>query len=76
MIIKTISITYNRKFNLGDYNSAEIGCSLWADLDIEDVVQNAFSELFDLAKTTVKEQALPIVKRDRQVAAGIVQREE
>jgi hypothetical protein len=31
--IKTISATYERKVNLGDYNSVHIGMTLWAELD-------------------------------------------
>lgn len=34
--IKTISATYERKVNLGDYNSAHIGMTVWADLDESD----------------------------------------
>ena len=33
MRINTVSVTYGRKINLGDYNSCEIGLSIWADLD-------------------------------------------
>ncbi len=30
--IKTVSVTYGRKANLGDYNSADVECSVWADV--------------------------------------------
>ena len=33
MRIKTIAVNYERKFNLGDYNSVTLGCSLWATID-------------------------------------------
>lgn len=33
MKLTTISATYDRKLNLGDYNSAHIGMTLWADLE-------------------------------------------
>lgn len=33
MELKTISTTYGRKLNLGDYNSIHIEMSLWADLE-------------------------------------------
>ena len=33
MKLKTISVTYGRKLNLGDYNSAHSEVSLWADLE-------------------------------------------
>lgn len=33
MIIKTIAISYERKFNLQEFNSVTIGCTLWAQID-------------------------------------------
>jgi len=33
MLIKTIAISYERKFNLQDFNSVTIGCTLWAQID-------------------------------------------
>ncbi|MEG4286272.1 hypothetical protein QUB68_24385 [Microcoleus sp. A006_D1] len=33
MIIKTIAVSYERKFNLQDFNSVTIGCTLWAQID-------------------------------------------
>lgn len=36
MRLKTISATYDRKLNLGDYNSAHISISLWADVELGD----------------------------------------
>jgi hypothetical protein len=36
MKIKTISVSYSRKFNLGDYNSLGLEVTYWADLDESD----------------------------------------
>lgn len=36
MKVKTVSVTYDRKFNLGDYNSASVGVTLWADVEGDD----------------------------------------
>ena len=33
MYIKTISASYERKVNLGDFSSMTVGASTWADLD-------------------------------------------
>jgi hypothetical protein len=33
MIIKTIAVNYERKFNLQEFNSVTIGCTLWAQID-------------------------------------------
>jgi len=72
--IKTVSVTYSRKFNLGDYNSAEIGVSLWADLEDYASERDALADLFERAKSAVREQAVPIVKRDQNIAAEVTRK--
>ncbi|MBD2440600.1 hypothetical protein [Nostoc sp. FACHB-110] len=62
MEIKTISVTYQRKFNLGDYESVEIGCSLWGQIDPEEDAEGATKFLFEQAKASVKKAALPVIK--------------
>jgi hypothetical protein len=62
MEIKTISVTYQRKFNLGDYESLEIGCSLWGQIDPEEDPEGATQFLFQQAKESVKQAALPLLK--------------
>jgi hypothetical protein len=32
MIVKTIGVSYTRKFNLGGYEHVELSCSMWARL--------------------------------------------
>jgi hypothetical protein len=62
MKIKTISITYERKFNLGDYNSATCGCTAWADVDTEqELVADALDALRIICSESVKEQATPLL---------------
>src|SRR3990172_4714136 len=61
--IKTVSITYERKLNMGDYNSATIGCTLWADLDPEDDLDLEMKQLWAMAKENVRVQALPLVSK-------------
>ena len=63
MKLKTVSITYGRKFNLGDYNSATIDCSLWAELDEEEDEAAAMNALWEMAKNNVKAQAVPLVTK-------------
>ena len=59
MKIGTVSINYSRKFNLGNYESLEVGCSLWAQVeDASGVVQF----LYHQAKAAVKEAAMPVIK--------------
>ena len=73
MNVKTISVTYERKFNLGDYNGAAIGVSLWADIsDAED--ENAcLADLFTEAKVAVKTQALPLLKEQKRIVAQVIE---
>ena len=63
MQVKTVSITYGRKFNLQDFNSAHIEVSTWADLDEGDDPQEVTARLFSEAKEAVKEQAMPLVRK-------------
>lgn len=60
MQIKTIAFSYERKLNLGNYESATIEFSAWADLDpAEDPVAMAH-ELEGYVKEQVREQAQPL----------------
>jgi hypothetical protein len=62
MEIKTISVTYTRKFNLGDYESLELSCSLWGQIDKEEDAEGATQFLFQQAKASLKEAALPVIQ--------------
>ncbi|MBD2302589.1 MULTISPECIES: hypothetical protein [Nostocales] len=62
MEIKTISVTYHRKFNLGDFESVEVGCSLWGQIDPEEDADGATQFLFEQAKESVKKAAMPLIK--------------
>lgn len=62
MQVKTVSVTYGRKLNLGDYNSADISITIWADVKEDEDPQAALDGLFTQAKSTVKEQAMPLIK--------------
>jgi len=63
MQLKNVSVTYGRKVNLGDYNSATIDCTLLADLDEGENEADAMTALWEMAKNNVKAQALPLVKK-------------
>lgn len=62
MVVKTISTKYERKFNLGEYESAGLEVSTWADIDPEQDPAQAITELQELCKSQVRKQALPILK--------------
>lgn len=57
MTVKAVSITYERKFNLGDYNSVHIGVTLSADLDD--------SEDFMASARQLQADARELVKAER-----------
>lgn len=75
MKLKTIAVHYERKLNLGDYNSAAIGIDLWADLDEGEDATDATATLFAEAKAQVKAQLLPLVGKQeaqqREIFLGL-----
>lgn len=56
MKLKTISVTYERKMNLGDYNSAHVGMTLWADLEEGDSEVKASAALREMARNNVMQE--------------------
>ncbi|MBN3957383.1 hypothetical protein [Nostoc sp. NMS8] len=62
MKIGTVSISYSRKFNLGNYESIELGCSLWAQVEDEKDADGVVQFLYYQAKAAVKEAAMPVIK--------------
>ena len=61
--VKTVSVTYDRKHNLGDYSSANIGCTIWADVSDDQNLDTAMHALWDMAKANVKAQLLPLTSK-------------
>jgi hypothetical protein len=62
-VVKTVSVTYGRKFNLGDYNSATVDCTIWADVAPDEDLNQAMQDLWSMAKENVKSQSMPIVSK-------------
>jgi hypothetical protein len=62
MKIGTVSISYSRKFNLGNYESLELGCSLWAQVEEEEDAEGVVQFLYHQAKASVKSAAIPVIK--------------
>lgn len=56
-IIKTVSVTYERKINLGDFNSAHIGLTVWADIESGDDVDATMRALWEMTTANVKAKA-------------------
>ncbi len=66
--IKTVSVHYERKVSTGQFESATVGVTLWADLDADESETAAMSDLWTMAKSNVKAQLLPLKgKTDAQV---------
>ena len=59
--VKTVSVNYERKINTGDYSSATIGCTIWADVREEEDLSDVMRALWEMAKTNVKAQVAPLV---------------
>ena len=55
--VKTVSVTYDRKINLGDYNSATVGITVWADIDEGEDLDAAMRALWTMATDNVKAKA-------------------
>jgi len=56
MKITTIAFSYNRKFNLGNYNSVDLGCSLWAQIDPEEDEETCIMILRDKCRENVRDE--------------------
>jgi len=52
--VKTVSVTYDRKINLGDYNSAAVGITIWADVEEGEDLDAAMRALWSMATDNVK----------------------
>lgn len=75
MRVKTVSISYSRKFNLGQYNSADISVAYWATVEPEEDPLEVTTRLMDAAKDEVKAHAAPLFKKNGNgyAATDIVQ---
>ncbi len=62
MQVNTVGVEYRRKFNLGNYESLELGITLYSKVDPDEDSEGVAQLLWEQAKASVKEQALPILK--------------
>jgi hypothetical protein len=56
MKLTAISATYGRKINLGDYNSAHVEMTLWADLEENDDPAASAEALRQMARNNVMQE--------------------
>jgi len=66
--IKTISVMYERKFNLGNYEQLHIGMTAWADVHDETTHDEVQAEVWAWVKEAVKNQALPVIQATKPVS--------
>ena len=72
MRVKSVSVTYSRKINLGDFNSAEASATVWVQLEpYEQIGENldfAMRDMWQMLENNVKQKLAPLAKpRDETV---------
>ncbi len=58
----SVGITYTQKFNLGNYESLELGINLYAKVDADEEAESVTEFLLKQAEYIVKAQAAPVLK--------------
>ncbi len=71
MQLKTISVTYGRKLNTGDYSSATCEVSLWADLEVGDDEAAAADALRAMARNQVMLELARVEQRLQAKVEGV-----
>lgn len=66
MNVTTVSITVKRKFNLGNYESVELGATVWADIEPADNLSDCTKALWAMASENIKAQAMPLLAKDAE----------
>jgi hypothetical protein len=72
--IKTVMVTYGRKFNLalvghGDFESAHIEVTLWADVEDDDDVNKGLETLRQTARDHVRSEFFRLLPKQEEPAA-------
>jgi len=60
--VKTVSVTFERKHNMGNYESATFACTMWADLREDADLATAMNQLWTAVKENVRVQGYPLTK--------------
>ena len=59
MQLEKVTVSFKRKKNLGDYESADASCMLTAFVELEDDKADVMRALWDMAKANVKAALAP-----------------
>ncbi len=70
MKITTITVTYGRKINLGNYNNANLEVTLGADLEENDDLRLQMEILWETAKESVKAQVAHLIEASKPKEKG------
>ncbi|MEG4197370.1 hypothetical protein [Microcoleus sp. Pol12A5] len=68
MNIRTIAVSYTRKFNLGGFNSVDLSCSLWAQIDPEEDEDCCIEILQNKAREAVRSEYHKVTSNHKAVA--------
>lgn len=63
MYIKTIAVSYARKFNLGDFNSADLSCAMWASIAEGEDEDTCTMLLQDKCREAVREEYRKVIQK-------------
>ena len=67
MRIEKVTLKYERKFNLGDFNSLSLDVMPTVILDEDDDLDDVMREAWEWCRTNIKHAAAPIVKGTSEV---------
>jgi len=67
MNIRTIAVSYTRKFNLGGFNSVDLSCSLWAQIDPEEDEDCCIEILQDKVREVVRSEYHKVTSNQKAV---------
>lgn len=63
MHVKTVSIQYGRKLQVGEWGSAHADITLWADIGEDEDLDAAMRSLWEMATANVKSKLLPFTQK-------------
>ena len=71
--VKTVSVKYARKVNLGNFSSADAEVSVWVDLEEGDDLNQVMHAMWDMAKANVKMQVVQAMgQKSPDVDLGLI----
>ena len=72
MMIRHVTVTYNRTLNLGNGNYAKVGVELFGSTEEREDAVEGVRDLFLLAKAMTREQAMPMIRKFQEQMERLV----